>query len=87
MSPRSSHYYCNIHKTVPTEFVGSRGAERAPGRVLRPLRSLPSSSGAMRITTLPDDEVVRDDELLASVSLQQRITSELRGFWQRVFGA
>jgi len=87
MSDWSSHYYCNAHKTVPTEFVGSRDLNVFP--VESYVRCEVCGHRAVQCEShfLPEDEVVRDNELLASISLQHRIASELRGFWQRVFGA
>jgi hypothetical protein len=87
MSSRSSHYYCNIHKTVPTEVVGSRGLSVLPVDSYVRCEICHRRAVQCESHLLPDDEVARDYVLLASVSLQHRIASELRGFWQRVFGA
>jgi hypothetical protein len=86
MSDWSSHYYCNIHKTVPTELVGSRGLNVFPVESYVRCEVCGRRAVQCEAHFLPEGEVVRDDELLASISLQHRITSELRGFWQRVFG-
>jgi len=87
MNSRSSHYYCNVHKTVPTEFVGSRGLSVLPVESYVRCEVCHRRAVQCESRLLPDDEVVRDYELLESVSLQHRIVTELRGFWQRVFGA
>ena len=86
MSDWSCHYYCDIHKTVPTEFVGSRGLSVFPVESYARCEVCDRRAVQCESRFLPEDEVVRDTELIASVSLQHKIASELRGFWQRVFG-
>ncbi len=84
MSEWTSHFYCDIHKTVPEHFVGARGLNVVP--VEADVRCDVCHRRAVQCESRfpTDDDLVRDRELPAIeiLTLKHRVESQLYRFWR-----